>query len=131
MPDYINVLEDPQNRGSKVRISDEVIAAIAGVAASQVDGVAAMSGNIMGDIGSAILGKKSTGKGVRVSSGEKEVSLDLYLNIRYGARIPEVAYKVQESVKKSIESMTELKVAYVNIHVQGVSYDNVKVHAET
>lgn len=131
VPDYINVLEDPKNKGSKVRISDEVIAAIAGVAASKVDGVAAMSGNIMGDIGSAILGKKSTGKGVRVSSGEKEVSLDLYLNIRYGARIPEVAYKVQESVKKSIESMTELRVAYVNIHVQGVSYENVKANAET
>ena len=58
MPDYINVLEDLKDQESKVRISDEVIAAIASVAASQVDGVAAMSGNIMGNIGSAILGKK-------------------------------------------------------------------------
>lgn len=130
MPDYINVSEDLKNQSSKVRISDEVIAAIAGVAASQVEGVAAMSGNIMGDIGSAILGKKSTGRGVKVSSGEKAVALDLYLNIRYGARIPEVAYKVQENVKKSIESMTELKVTHVNIHIQGVSQDSLRASTE-
>ncbi|HHT84215.1 MAG: Asp23/Gls24 family envelope stress response protein [Bacillota bacterium] len=126
MPDYINVSDDLQNKGSKVRISDEVIAAIAGVAASQVEGVAAMSGNIVGDISSAILGKKSKGRGVKVSLGEKEVSLDLYLNVSYGARIPEVAYSVQENVKKSIESMTDLKVTQVNIHIQGVSHDSVR-----
>lgn len=130
VPDYINVSHNLENQDSKVRISDEVIAAIASVAAAQVEGVAAMSGNIMGDIGSAILGKKSTGRGVKVSSGEKEVALDLYLNIKYGARIPEVAYKVQENVKKSVESMTELKVTQVNIHIQGVSHDGVKAGAE-
>ena len=75
MPDYINVSDDLKNKDSKVRISDEVIAAIAGVAASQVEGVATMSGNIVGDISSAILGKKNKGRGVKVSSGEKEVSL--------------------------------------------------------
>ncbi len=127
MPDYIDVLKDLKSRRSKVRISDEVIAAIAGVAASQIEGVAAMSGNLMGNIGSAILGKKNAGKGVRVCSGDEEVSLDLYLNIKYGARIPEVAYKVQENVKKSIESMTDLKVTQINIHVQGVSHDNLSV----
>ncbi len=130
VPDYINVSGNLESQGSKVRISDEVIAAIASVAASQVEGVAAMSGNIMGDIGSAILGKKSTGRGVKVSSGEKEVALDLYLNIKYGARIPEVAYKVQENVKKSVESMTELRVTQVNIHIQGVSHDGMKPGAE-
>ena len=126
MPDYIDVSEGTENKGAKVRISDEVIAAIAGVAASQVEGVAAMSGNLVGDISSAILGKKNKGRGVKVSLGEKEVSLDLYLNVRYGARIPEVAYKVQENVKKSIESMTDLKVTQVNIHIQGVSHECVR-----
>lgn len=107
---------------SQVKISDEVIAAIASVAASQVQGVAAMAGNIVGDIGGAILGRKNVAKGVRVSSGEKDVSLDLYLAVKYGARIPEVAFKVQESVKKSVEGMTDLKVSQVNIHIQGVTF---------
>lgn len=99
MPDYIDVSEGTENKGAKVRISDEVIAAIAGVAASQVEGVAAMSGNLVGDISSAILGKKNKGRGVKVSLGEKEVSLDLYLNVRYGARIPEVFIKSRRTSK--------------------------------
>lgn len=111
-----------ENRTSQVNISDEVIAAIAGTAASGVQGVAAMTGNIVGSIGGAILGRRNLTKGVRVSSGESDVVLDLYLSVKYGARIPEVAYKVQESVKKSVEGMTELKVAQVNIHVQGVTF---------
>ena len=108
--------------GSQVKISDDVIAAIASVAASQVQGVASMAGNIVGDIGGAILGRKNMAKGVRVSSGDKDVILDLYLSVKYGARIPEVAFKVQESVKKSVEGMTDLKVSQVNIHIQGVTF---------
>lgn len=107
---------------SEVKISDEVIGAIASTAASQVQGVAGMSSSIVGDIGGAILGRKNPTKGVRVISNDSEVALDLYLSVRYGARIPEVAYKVQESVKKSVESMTDLKVTQVNIHVQGVTF---------
>ncbi len=107
---------------SEVNISDEVIAAIASTAATQVQGVSAMSGNIVGSIGGAILGRKHVAKGVRVFSGEKDVVLDLYLSVKYGARIPEVAYKVQESVKRSVEGMTELKVTQVNIHIQGVMF---------
>ncbi|QUL98930.1 MAG: Asp23/Gls24 family envelope stress response protein [Candidatus Fermentithermobacillus carboniphilus] len=112
-------IERPQD--SEVKISDEVIAAIASVAASQVQGVAAMSGNLVGDLG-AILGRKNVARGVRVTTNEKDVVLDLYLNIKYGARIPEVAYKVQESVKRSVEGMTDLKVSQVNIHIQGVTF---------
>lgn len=123
VPDKSRVSQTQDSQDSKVRISDEVVAAIASVAASQVQGVAAMSGNLVGDIGNVIMGKKSGGRGVRVSSAEKEVTLDLYLNVKYGARIPEVAYKVQENVKKSVEGMTDLKVLQVNIHIQGISYD--------
>ena len=113
-----------ENRGSEnisIRISDEVIASIASVAAAQVEGVSAMSGNLVNDIGDVFLGKQSGGKGVRVSSGQDEVELDLYINVKYGARIPEVAYRVQENVKKSVEGMTDLKVSRVNIHIQGIS----------
>lgn len=107
---------------SEVKISDDVIAAIASVAASQVQGVAAMTGSFAADIGGAILGRRNVARGVRVASGEKDVILDLYLAVKYGARIPEVAYKVQESVKTSVEGMTDLKVLQVNIHVQGVTF---------
>lgn len=123
VPDKTIISQTQDSQDSKVRISDEVVAAIASVAASQVQGVAAMSGNLVGDIGNVIMGKKGGGRGVRVSSGDEEVTLDLYLNVKYGARIPEVAYKVQESVKKSVEGMTDLKVLQVNIHIQGISYD--------
>ena len=114
--------QNSDSQSSQVNISDEVIAAIAGTAATSVQGVAAMTGNFVGSIGGAILGRRNLTKGVRVSAGENEVVLDLYLSVKYGARIPEVAYKVQESVKRSVEGMTELKVAQVNIHVQGVSF---------
>jgi len=114
--------QNSENQSSQVNISDEVIAAIASTAATSVQGVAAMTGSIVGSIGGAILGRRNLTKGVRVSSGENDVVLDLYLSVKYGARIPEVAYKVQESVKRSVEGMTELKVAQVNIHVQGVSF---------
>ncbi len=110
---------------SEVNISDEVIAAIASTAAAQVHGVAALTGSIVGSIGGAILGRKKQARGVRVSTGEKDVVLDLYLSVKYGARIPEVAYKVQENVKRSVEAMTELKVAQVNIHIQGVVFQDV------
>ena len=124
MPDNIKISQSEDDvEDSKVRISDEVIAAIASVAASQVQGVSAMSGNLVGDIGNVIMRKKSKGRGVKVSSGEKEVTLDLYLNVKYGTRIPEIAYKVQESVKKSVEGMTDLRVQQVNIHIQGISQD--------
>lgn len=106
-----------------VRISDEVIASIASVAASQVPGVAAMSGTIVGDI-SAMLSRRNVPRGVKVSSAEGEVVLDIYLSVKYGVRIPEVAYKVQENVKKSVEAMTDLKVMQVNIHIQGVTFQD-------
>jgi len=109
---------------SEVRISDEVIAAIASVAASQVQGVAAMAGSFAADIGGAILGRKNLAKGVKVVSGDRDVVLDLYLSVKYGARIPEVAYQVQENVKRSVEGMTDLKVAQVNIHIQGVTFQD-------
>jgi len=114
-------LDSHENEGVSIRISDEVIASIASVAAAQVEGVSDMSGNLVNDIGDVFLGKKSGGKGVKVSSGQEEVELDLYINVKYGARIPEVAYKVQENVKKSVESMTDLRVSRVNIHIQGIS----------
>lgn len=104
-----------------IRIADEVVSIIAGLATTEIDGVASMSGGIAGGIAEA-LGKKNFSKGVKVDVGDEEAAVDLFLIVRYGARIPDVAWAVQENVKKAIENMTGLKVIKVNVHVQGVSF---------
>ena len=101
-----------------IRIADEVVGIIAGLAATEIDGVAGMSGGIAGGI-AEMLGKKSFTKGVKVEVGEKETAVDLYMIVKYG----DVAIAVQENVKKAIENMTGLTVVEVNVHVQGVSFD--------
>ena len=104
-----------------VKISDDVVAVIAGVAASEVEGIIGMSGGLVGDLGE-ILGKKSLSKGVKVQVGEKEAIIDLHIVVEYGARIPDVAYRAQQSVKSAVEVMTGLDVVEVNIHIQGVIF---------
>ena len=103
-----------------IRIADEVVSIIAGLAATEVDGVAGMSGGLVGGI-AEMLGRKNFAKGVKVEVGEKEAAVDLYIIVKYGVRIPDVALAVQENVKQAIETMTGLSVVEVNIHVQGVS----------
>ncbi|MDI3519382.1 MULTISPECIES: Asp23/Gls24 family envelope stress response protein [Caldanaerobacter] len=110
-----------QELGS-VKISEEVVSIIAGLAATEVPGVAGMSGGVVNGI-SEILGRKNLSKGVKVEVGDKEATIDLYLIVDYGVRIPEVAWNVQENVKNAVENMTGLKVVEVNIHVQGVSME--------
>ncbi len=104
-----------------IRIADEVVSIVAGLAATEIDGVASMSGGIAGGIAEA-LGKKNFSKGVKVDVGDEEAAVELFLIVRYGARIPDVAWAVQENVKKAIESMTGLQVIRVNVHVQGVTF---------
>ncbi|HHY91009.1 MAG TPA: Asp23/Gls24 family envelope stress response protein [Clostridiales bacterium] len=103
----------------QVKISDEVVAVIAGLAATEVPGVAGMSGGLAGDI-AEMLGRKNLSKGVKVEVGDKETAVDLFIVVEYGAKIPDVAWRIQENVKKAIESMTGLQVVEVNVHVQGV-----------
>jgi uncharacterized alkaline shock family protein YloU len=105
-----------------VKISEDVVSVIAGIAAGEVAGVTGMSGGLVGDM-AEILGKKSLSKGVKVEVGEKEAAIDLFVVLDYGVRIPEVAQKIQENVKRSVEIMTGLDVVEVNIHVQGVSFE--------
>jgi len=110
------------NEVGNIKITDEVVAIIAGIAATEVPGVTSMSGGIAGGIAEA-LGRKNLSKGVKVEVGEKEAAIDLYIIVEYGCRIPDVAWSIQEKVKKSVETMTGLKVVEVNIHVQGVNID--------
>lgn len=107
----------------EVQIADEVVAIIAGIAATEAEGVAAMAGNIQKEFVSK-LGMKVLSKGVRISVEEGKVSVDLSIILDYGYSIPEVTKTVQEKVKNTIETMTGLTVADVNIRVADVKIDN-------
>ena len=106
----------------EVRVADEVVAIIAGLAATEVEGVESMAGNITNEL-VAKLGMKNLSKGVKVTVEDKTVTVDLALNIRFGYEIPKVSKKVQEKVKAAIENMTGLTVADVNIRVAGVDIE--------
>lgn len=109
------------NDVGSIRIADEVVGIVAGLAATEVAGVAGMSAGLVGGI-AEMLGKKNLSKGVKVEVGEREAAVDLYIIVEYGVRIPDVALRVQENVKRAIESMTGLDVVEVNIHIQGVGF---------
>lgn len=107
----------------QVQIADEVVAIIAGLAATEVEGVASMAGNITNELVGR-LGMKNLSKGVKVEITEDHVSVDLALNIRFGCSIPKVCEKVQEKVRGAIENMTGLTVLDVNIRIAGVNMED-------
>ncbi len=109
---------------SNIKIADDVIAVIAGAAASEVPGVSSMAGGFAGGISEVFSGKKNFAKGIKVEAGEKETRIDVNIIVEYGVRIPDVAFEIQNRVKKAVESMTGLKVLDVNVHVQGVNTDS-------
>lgn len=103
-----------------VKISDEVVGVIAGLATTEIKGIVGMSVGITGGITQILSNKKNLSKGVKVNVGENSASIDLNVVVEYGVRIPEIANQVQRNVKKAVESMTGLMVSEVNIHVQNV-----------
>ena len=109
----------------EVRIVDEVIAIIAGLAATEVEGVSSMAGNITNELVSK-LGMKNLSKGIKVDIKENVVRADVALNIRFGYAIPEVSLKVQERVKSAIENMTGLEVSSVNVRIASVDMEKHK-----
>ncbi len=113
-----------------IKISDDVVAVISGVAVSEVPGVAGMAGGFAGGISEVLSGKKNLSKGIKVEVGEKETKIDVNIIVEYGTRIPDVAFEIQNRVKKAVETMTGLTVLEVNVHVQGVSTDNKLVENE-
>jgi len=115
------LIKDEHNGLGSIRIADEVVKIIAGLAATEVQGVVGMSSGVVGGI-AEMLGRKNMSKGVKVEVGEKETAVDTFVVIEYGKRIPDVAAKIQENVKKAIENMTGLVVVEVNVNVQGVAF---------
>ena len=109
----------------EVKIADEVVAIIAALAATEVDGVASMAGNITNELVGK-LGMKNLNRGVKISVDDDHVSVELSLNMKYGYSIPDVSEKVQERVRTAIETMTGLTVLEVNIKIAGVSMSGLK-----
>ena len=109
----------------EVKIADEVVAIIAGLASTEVDGVSSMAGNITNELVSK-LGMKNLSKGIRVEVAEGVVTVAVALNIAYGYAIPDVSLKVQERVKNAIENMTGLEVSSVNVRIASVDMGKSK-----
>ena len=118
----IYTIQNDAGKG-EVKIADEVVAIIAALAATEVEGVASMAGNITNELISR-LGMKNLSKGVKVEVLEGVVTVSLTLNLKYNYSVVEVSGKVQEKVKNAIENMTGLEVADVNIKVAGVEMEN-------
>ena len=118
--ELVEITENEEGENNGIKIANDVVAVIAGVAVSEVPGVASMSGGFAGGITEVLSGKKNLSKGIKVDADEKEVKIDVNIIVEYGSRIPDVAFEIQNRVKKSVESMTGLKVVEVNVHVQGV-----------
>lgn len=106
---------------SGITISDDAIAVIAGKAVSEVSGISNMAGGFAGGITEVLSGKKNLAKGIKVDSETKNLKIDVHIIVDYGVRIPDIAFDIQNRVKKNVEAMTGLKVQQVNVHVQGVN----------
>ncbi len=113
------------DNSDSMMITDEAIAVMAGVAASEVRGVAGMSGGFAGGI-AEVFGRRNLSKGVKVVTKNDTTTVDLYVIVKYGYRIPDLAYEIQETVKSTIENLSGIEVDSVNIHIQGIDYSEDK-----
>lgn len=120
-----------QHTEGVLKISDEVIAVCAVNAALKTNGVANLAGGFSNALSKNILGKELMSKGIKVSQSEEGVEIDVHIIVKYHAKIPAVAWDIQENVKNEVQSMTEIPVRAVNIHVQGVEIpDNPEITPE-
>ena len=121
MEDQSNQLIIKGSDSGYVKISDDVVKIIAGMAAMEIQGVSGMTGGIAGGLAEK-LGRKNLSRGVKAEVGEKEATIDIFVIVEYGAPIKDVAYQIQAKVKNAVENMTGLRVLEVNVNVQGVSF---------
>lgn len=128
--EVVELNEEIKAENDGIQISNDVVAVIAGVAVSEVQGVSGMSGGFAGGITEVLSGKKNLAKGIKVDINEGTAKIDVNIIVEYGSRIPDVAFEIQNRVKKSVENMTGLKVEEVNVHVQGVNTDIISNQKE-
>ncbi|MBD7935907.1 MULTISPECIES: Asp23/Gls24 family envelope stress response protein [Cytobacillus] len=126
-----NILEMNQEETGlgKVEIAPEVIEVIAGIAASEVEGVAQMRGNFASGVVEK-LGKKNHGKGVKVELAEEGIKVDVYCLMKFGVSIPTVAQSIQDNIRQALFNMTALETKEINIHVVGILFENQKQEDE-
>lgn len=121
--ELVELNENIETENDGIKISDDVVAVIGGVAVSEVPGVAGMAGSFAGGISEVFSGKKNLAKGIKADITENVAKIHVNIIVEYGSRIPDVAFEIQNRVKKAVESMTGLKVEEVNVNVQGVNTD--------
>lgn len=112
-----------------IRISDDVVATIAGLAALETPGIAAMSGGISEGLAKRLSGK-NVQKGVGVEVGQLEAAIDLRVIVQYGTNIQEVCRDLQANVREAVANMTGLDVVEVNVKVEGVAFKEEEAHEE-
>lgn len=117
-----NALEMSQNGLGSIEIAPEVIEVIAGIAASEIDGVASMRGNFATGVVERF-GKKSHGKGVKVDLSNDQVIVDVYCVLNFGVSIPKVAKQIQDNIHQALLNMTGLETNEINIHVVNINFD--------
>lgn len=127
-----NLLEASRttNALGKVEIATEVVEVIAGIATTEVDGVWQMRGSFAGDVVEK-LGKKNHGKGVKVELTEEGLLVDVYILVKFGSIVPQVAKAVQENVRQTLINMIAVETKEVNVHIVGVGFDQPKQEKET
>jgi len=103
-----------------VKISEDVVGVIAGIAASEIEGIQGLHPTLTGGITQVVTGKRNVTKGVKVTVGERDAIIDMVVSIEYGFRIPEVVQKAQINVKETVETITGLKVSAVNVYVNNI-----------
>ena len=108
---------------TNLNISEDVIGIIAGLAASEVEGIAGMTLGFVDGINQILGSSKKYSRGVKIELDGKKVTVDIFVNVKYGVRIPDVAWAAHTAVKNAVETMTGLEVAAVNINVQGIIFD--------
>ena len=116
---------------TNLNISEDVIGIIAGLAASEVEGIAGMTLGFVDGINQILGSNKKYSRGVKIDLDGKKVTIDLFVNVKYGVRIPDIAWAAQNAVKDAVENMTGLDVASVNINVQGITFDKKEETKET
>ncbi|MDD2373150.1 MAG: Asp23/Gls24 family envelope stress response protein [Syntrophomonadaceae bacterium] len=119
-----NAKPEINNEFGAIRIADEVVSTVAGLAAADVEGVASMSGGWSTDLVEK-LGKKNFGKGIKVEVIDEQTKIDIFIVVEFGYQIPDVAETVQKEVKMAVETMTGLSVIAVNVHIVGVSMKRI------
>lgn len=115
--------EEKVEIASNLNISEGVIGIIAGLAASEVDGIAGMQVGFVDGVNQIFGGNKKYSKGVKIELNDKKVTIDIFVNVKYGVRIPDVAWAAQTAVKNAVENMTGLEVEAVNINVQDIIFE--------